>query len=29
MDEVKQNLQIEPNEVLLEKWKRKHRRNHT
>ena len=29
MDEVKQNLQIEPNEVLLEKWMRKHRRNHT
>ena len=28
IDEIKENLQIEPNPVLLEKWKRQHRRSH-
>ena len=28
IDEIKENLQIEPNSVLLEKWKRQHRRSH-
>ena len=29
IDEIRKNLQIEPNSLLLEKWKRQHRRNHT
>lgn len=28
MDEVKNKVQIEPNDSLIEKWKRQHRRNH-
>ena len=29
IDEIKENLQIEPTPFLLEKWKRQHRRSHT
>ena len=29
IDEIKENLQVEPTPVLLEKWKRQHRRSHS
>ena len=29
IDEIKGNLQVEPSPMLLEKWKRQHRRSHT
>ena len=29
MDDIRKNLQVEPNQQLVEKWKRRHRRSHT